>query len=113
MVLNGRVAFTLTVAPLPDVGAVRVDLGRAVAEMAGHRPRVGLEMTGPVANDAELARQTHTAKRRISTELAKAAIAVEVTYSKGLICIALQEDNTVRANPSASGAQSANGLGIF
>lgn len=61
-----------------------------------------------MADYPKLGGKPRTAKRGVPAQLAKAPISVEVTYPKVLLCIGLNEHNSIRTYTGRAGADSIN-----
>ena len=61
-----------------------------------------------MADYAKLGGEPRAAERCVSAKLAKAPISVEVTYPKVLLCIGLNEHNSIRTYTGRTGADSIN-----
>ncbi len=87
---------------------LQVDLGLAVYKSGRYRAGVGREGKLPWAHNPELRSKPSTAERGVAAELAKAPISVEVTYPKVLLCIGLNEYNSIRTYACCAGADPIN-----
>ena len=61
-----------------------------------------------MADYPKLGGKPRTAKRGVPAQLAKAPISVEVTYPKVLLCIGLDEYNSIRTYTGRAGANPIN-----